>query len=219
MSAAITVSQRSHPMLEQEMVALVMSSIPKPPEARSPEEVQAHDEFSRICELIIRATVRRVYQTPNGEADRDDLAQEVWALLMCALPEWQFDPTAGTLHGWVASVALHEAWKRARGYAKHHANTLPLETVEELLCADIGGLCEIERTERQEEASDALCELERRMSPLNNQIFRMHCCDGKSVPQIANEIGRSVDCVRMRFRRAKSVLAEILLQHGPGRPH
>jgi len=201
------------------MVALVKSSLPKPPEARSPEETLAHEEFYRICEPIIRAGIRRVYQTPNGEADSDDLAQDVWAALMCALPEWKFDAAAGTLHGWVSSIASHEAWKRARGYAKHHERTLELETVEELLPADIGGLSEIERMERQEEARVVLCKLEERLPPLSDRIFKMRCCDGKSVRQIAAELGRSVYCVKKRLRRARSVLGEILRQSGLRRTH
>ena len=107
---------RNH-MLEQELVTLAKSSLAKPAGARSPAEELSIDELCLLCEPIIRARIWRVH---DARKDVDDLVQDVWLLVFRRLPKWEFDPALGTFHGWVASIASHEAWKHAHRRSRQH---------------------------------------------------------------------------------------------------
>jgi DNA-directed RNA polymerase specialized sigma24 family protein len=74
------------------------------------------------------------------------------------------------------------------------------------------GLSEMERTEAQVEALTVIGELETRLSPLSDQIFRMRFFEAMSVPQIAVALGRSKDSVYMTLRRSRHLLTTILRQ-------
>jgi RNA polymerase sigma factor (sigma-70 family) len=146
----------------------------------------------------------------------DDLAQDVWALLMRELPKWEFDPTLGALDAWIASIASHEAWKRARRRSTYTEQLLDPEFMGTILYPVNRGVSELERQELEEEARAVLAELAARLSPLSNRIFLMGCFDSKSVPQIAAQEGLSLDCVKMRLRRARHLLDEVLRRRGSG---
>ena len=51
---------------------------------------------------------------PGTAALAEDIGQDVWLILLRRLPGFAFDPARGTLRGWVASIASHEAWRRVR---------------------------------------------------------------------------------------------------------
>ena len=76
----------------------------------------------------------------------------------------------------------------------------------------------LEREEWQEAARSVLADLEAKLSPLSARIFRMRYFDGKSIPEIAADVGHSVDCVKMRLRRARHLLEQDLRHRESGRP-
>jgi len=75
-----------------------------------PAAVLAWDEFYRTFNPLIRVLVRKY---AHRLADVDDLMQEVWIALADELPDFQQDPSRGTLQGWVVTLACHVAAKEA----------------------------------------------------------------------------------------------------------
>ena len=202
-------------MLEQDLVARVKFSLSEPPGARSLEETLAAEELCRVCEPVIRARIWRVLDARN---EIDDLVQDVWVLVIRRLPTWELDPTLGAFQAWVGAIASREAWRRARNRSKHLEQPLDLELVGEILVPELDSLSELEREEWQEAARSVLADLEAKLSPLSARIFRMRYFDGKSIPEIAADVGHSVDCVKMRLRRARHLLEQDLRHRESGRP-
>ena len=202
-------------MLQQELVALVKSSLAKPIGARSREETRACEELFRVCDPVIRAKVRRVHQAPNNETD--DLVQDVWVLVMGKLPKWDFDPARGTFDGWVAAIAAHEAWRRARRRSKRRIVSLNSNLGSDLLDAEPGPDAEFERMQDHElfgtrvgEFAASLCECEQR-------IVMLHWVEACSPPKIATDLGVSEGTVRWVIRRTKPKLLDCLRRGGLGR--
>jgi RNA polymerase sigma factor (sigma-70 family) len=204
-------------MFEEDIVGLVKASRVKRVGAQSVEEALACEELFRMYDPIIQARIRRIlHDRINGA---DDVAQDVWVLVIKKIGTWVCDPALGSLHGWIASIASHEAWKHARRRAVTQEQAVDFSLLAELLASRTDELSDVERGEQQEEACVVLAELEARLPALTGRIFRLRFFDAKSIPQIAAELGRSNDCVEMRLRHARNLLEEILRRRASGKTH
>jgi len=173
----------------------------------------AWEDFFLIHDPLIRGAIRKCH---GRWEEVDDLDQEVWIILIRRLPKLAFDPARGTLREWVLAIARkHAAWSAAR-HSRRRDETLTAERIAALLDPDSDPVAECERKELQEQVRAILAKLGLRLSELSRQIIAMRLIEGQSVAAIAAALDVSVDCVKMRLRRARAELRDLLRERGLG---
>ena len=115
---------------------------PQSGELPTHEESTAWMDFYQIHDPVIRAIVK--HRTVSA-SDRDDLAQEIWALLIRRLPGLILDPDRGTLRAWIAAVARHHAGRHARRQSRRRHEVLTLELASFVLDPAASPVAEMKR--------------------------------------------------------------------------
>jgi RNA polymerase sigma factor (sigma-70 family) len=200
-------------MLAVQLVALVKSLLSKPDGARSLEEERAGEEFYRVCEPVIRDRIRCVRRAQKSESV-DDITQAVWIRLMRRLPNWEFDPALGTLEGWVAAIATHEAWRRARRRSRRPFVSLDSEARDELFDASPGPDTLFERMQEHELFGALVAEFAASQRELDKLIIVLHWVEACSLSKIAADRDMSEDRVSWVIRRVKTKLLDYLRRRG-----
>jgi RNA polymerase sigma-70 factor (ECF subfamily) len=125
----------------------------------------------------------------RGDADADDIAQEVMVAIVRGLPSYRGE---GSLHGWADRVAVREAFARLRQARRARAR---IDAGADLaVVPDPGG------------KPDAYAERRRVVGLLDElpdeqrHAVVLHHVLGLSVPEIAAEVGAPVETVRSRLR-------------------
>jgi len=200
-------------MSDLEQVELIQSVLAARSAGSNPKEGVVWVSFVHDLDPTIRLVIAKC---PGCGNDVEDLAQEVWAALMRRLPKFHYDPARGTLRAWVAAVTHHIAGRHARRLSRHHDETLTAELAAVLLDPGAGPETESERKQQREQEQVVLADLRARIPEPSYRMFVMHCMEDWTVPQIAAEFGVSQDCAKMRLRRARRVLEDLLRRGGLG---
>jgi RNA polymerase sigma-70 factor (ECF subfamily) len=125
----------------------------------------------------------------RGDADAEDIAQEVMVAIVRGLPSYRGD---GTLHGWAERVAVREAFARLRQARRARA-----------AIADGADLTVVAHPDGP---PDAYAERRRAVGLLDHlpdeqrHAVVLHHVLGLSVPEIAAEVGAPIETVRSRLR-------------------
>jgi DNA-directed RNA polymerase specialized sigma24 family protein len=98
-------------MTDSMMLNLIQSFLAAPPGTASPEERQAWEDFYHVHDPMIRAAIRARHEGWNVV---DDLAQNVWCIMIERLPDLRVDPARDSLKAWVTQVARRVACGHAR---------------------------------------------------------------------------------------------------------
>lgn len=141
-----------------------------------------------ITELLprIRNLMRYLLR---GDAEADDIAQEVMVTIVRGLPSFRGD---GTLHGWAERVAVREAFARLRKARKARA--------------EIDAGADLSVVAHPDGPPDAYAERRRAVALLDQlpddqrHALVLHHVLGLSVPEIAAEVGAPIETVRSRLR-------------------
>jgi RNA polymerase sigma-70 factor (ECF subfamily) len=197
---------------------LIQGFLAAPPRLATPEQVRAwEDFFSRIDPLILR-TIRRA----DRRWDRvDDLHQETWIVLIRRLPKLRLDSAAGSLTRWALGVARRLAGWQARRQSGRQDVPVSADLLASLLDGEEGPNAACQRRDVQDRVRAVLGSAGQRMSELDRRIVVMRLIEEMTLPEIAAALGVSVDCVKMRLRRARRALEHLLRSHGfgPARSH
>jgi len=170
------------------------------------DEIACHD-FCKVQHSRILAIIRR---SPLCRECAEDIAQDAWCDVLRNLPTFQLDPARGTLAAWIASIAIHAAYKEVCRRTKPREEPLASET--SALLRDTGAQPAV--TVGRKEGEDRLRALVEKLRPslpdLHGQIAYRRWLDGMSYAQIAAQLGVSKQCVRGVVRRLAPKLLVLL---------
>jgi RNA polymerase sigma-70 factor, ECF subfamily len=180
---------------------LVQSFLTAPARGACPttDEMAAWMLFHRAHTVLIRAVLK---QCGLRHGDVDDLAQHVWIVLLRRLPTWEYDPTAGTVSGYIGKIAGREAGRHVRRRSKRAAGVFTAELESMLLDPGPGPLSEFELKEPQDRARTILAAVRASLSDEDHRMLVMRYIDGQSVGEVAAAFSVSERCARKKLQRA-----------------
>ena len=141
-----------------------------------------------MCAPVSRGAIARV---PGTAALAEDIGQDVWLILLRLLPGFAFDPARGTLRGWVASIASHEAWRRVRKRSKRAEVPLNDEAADGLLDHDPAPDAEFERMQEHEFFESLVEQFACGLPERERSIVVMHWVEGRTFSEIAGATGHA----------------------------
>jgi RNA polymerase sigma-70 factor (ECF subfamily) len=168
---------------------------------REPHDAEAWERFVRLYSPLLVYWAKRFRL---GDDDAADFVQEIFALLLEALPNFRYDP-ARRFRGWLWTVACNKHRERLRRKAP-----LPLQDEEDLpapsSCDDPD-----EQEYRQYVSRRALELMQRQFQPNTWKACWETVVNGRSTAEVAAELGmtaRAVYVARCRvLRRLRQELA------------
>ncbi|MCB9573458.1 MAG: RNA polymerase sigma factor [Kofleriaceae bacterium] len=162
----------------------------------------------RALEAVVTECLPRVRNLARylvrGDADADDVAQEVMVAIVRKLPTWRGD---GALQSWVDRIAVREAFLALR--RSRRARDRVDAGADLTVVPDPGG------------APDAYAERRRAVAALDQlsddqrHAVVLHHVLGMSVPEAAAEIGAPLETVRSRLRQGIARLRAIHREDAP----
>jgi len=181
---------------ELDLIKLFLAARSRSPTA---EQVKAWENFFVIHEPLIRKVIKHC---ADCHEDLEDLAQEVWRILVLKLPKLNYDPDRGPLRAWVIVVARRAARREARRLSRTRVDALTPELAEVLLDPGMDPITRCEQEQERQWVRSILETLGAKLSESSRRITVLHWIDGQSVTEIAASLGLSEDRVRMRLHRA-----------------
>lgn len=164
------------------------------------------DETFRRIVHEYKAPLRRLTQSyASGQADREDIYQEILIAIWTALPRFRGDSSERT---WVYRIAHNIAISASvrRNRQKHNQASYAFD-----LDLQPDGSFDPEAASLEAERRRLLAEAVRRISGLDKQIVLLYLED-LSNREIAEVVGMSEGAVATRLSRARITLAEIIRQ-------
>jgi RNA polymerase sigma-70 factor (ECF subfamily) len=175
---------------------------------RRPDDAEAWNRFVRLYTPLLYSWSRRLGLQP---ADAADLMQEVFAVLVQKLPEFQYNPQQ-RFRGWLWTVLVnkHRAQRRRR--------TLAVGPLGDSALPEPAGPDPIEvMTEAEHRhylVQRALRLLQGEFQPVTWAAYRGHIVDGRPAAEVAAALGISVNAVYIAksrvLRRLRAELAGFL---------
>jgi RNA polymerase sigma-70 factor (ECF subfamily) len=152
-----------------------------------------------------------------GEAEADDLTQEVFVRVTRALPEFRGEAGIST---WILRIArgvgLDHLRSRRHGEAKRTVSLTPAEPEADNDAASVPEPQEDAEAPRRlvhAEMSACVREYVERLAPEHRAVIELKDLEGLSNPEIAARLGVSVDNAKIRLHRARQALRREL-EHG-----
>jgi RNA polymerase sigma-70 factor (ECF subfamily) len=172
-----------------------------------PDEVS----WRRLFELYTPLVRHWLKLRGLGPTDRDDLVQEVCAVIARELPRFDHVGRTGAFRLWIRTIVLN----RLRGYWRSKRSQLDPETersLDELADPD-SHLSRLWDREHDEYVARKLLDIIRpEFAPSTWEAFRRQVLDGVPAAEAAGELGTSVNAVLI----AKSRVLRRLRQEGRG---
>jgi RNA polymerase sigma-70 factor (ECF subfamily) len=143
----------------------------------------------------------------NGlsETDAADLVQEVFLILVRALPTFEYQP-GGSFRGWLRTIMINRwrTWQRRR--QPHSIGADQLDAFPDSAEPKLPG----EAEERRQLVVRALLVLERELEPVTWQAFRRYVMLDRRPAEVAVELGVSVNVVYLARSRVLQRLRGML---------
>ena len=174
-----------------------------PPETEDSREAVFQRWLNQHTGLVFK--VARAFAP--GEADRDDLVQEILLQLWRSLPRFEGKASEST---WIYRVALNTALAWHRGENKRRAAQTPLLAIEEV--PEPNDLAAREREELLVRLYTAI----RRLAKLDAALVLLYL-DDLSYREMAEVLGISETNVGVKLNRARKALGELLKEVPHGR--
>jgi len=157
-----------------------------------------------------RARVRRALVRIVGEAEADDLTQDVFVRVARALPEFRGESKIAT---WILRIArgigLDHLRSRRHGEAKRTVSFTPADSETDTAAASVPEPHEDAEAPRRlvrAEMSACVREYVARLAPEHRAVIELKDLEGLSNPEIAARLGVSVDNAKIRLHRARQAL-------------
>lgn len=162
-------------------------------QVRRPDDQQAWQRFVDLYTPLLFSWARRV---GLREPDAADLVQDVFALLVRKLPEFQYDRNKG-FRAWLRTVALNR-WREMR---RRVAPLRPVGGAVEELPDPASDEAFWEVDYRREVAGRAIQVMRRDFDAATWQAFWACVVEGRSAPDVGRSLGLSAGTVRAaKFR-------------------
>jgi RNA polymerase sigma factor (sigma-70 family) len=165
------------------------------------------DFYARYGELIRAFCRRKGLQA----ADVDDVTQDVLMSLTRAMPGFHYDPKKGSFRGYLRTIVTHAIYRRfcqKRGEAR-----LPeIEETTRIAQSDIEGEQHWEAEWRQYHLRRALATVSGEFGESDLRAFELYALSGRAAPEVAEEIGMSVDSVYQAKSRVLKRLSAVIEQ-------
>jgi RNA polymerase sigma-70 factor (ECF subfamily) len=168
---------------------------------REPHDAEAWERFVRLYSPLLVYWAKKFRL---GDEDAADFVQDIFALLLEALPRFQYDP-ARRFRGWLWTVACNKYRERLR-----HKAPCPLQDGEDLVARPSSEDPD-EQEYRQYISRRALELMQRQFQPNTWKACWETVVNGRDVAEVAGELGmtaRAVYVARCRvLRRLRQELA------------
>ena len=163
-------------------------------------------------ELIIRENERGlnafVRACVHDAGDAEDIVQQVFIAAWDSIDRYDSTQAFGP---WLRGVARHkiaEHFRRA-GTRRRHVRILPPEAVTAI--SDEFDRLFIGRAEAMPDCLSALRECLTTLSPRDGEIVHHAYQGGRTCPQIAAQLGETVEAIKKRLQRARAQLRDCIL--------
>ena len=171
---------------------------------RQPHDQEAWGRFVRLYTPLLMEWARRL---GLQEADASDLLQEVFGVLITALPQFRYNPDQ-SFRAWL-SVVLRNKWlNQGRGRKPVQAETTDLNQVT--FRESDGGLPFDELEYRSCLRQRALEICQREFQPVTWQAFWRTVIEGDTPSEVATELGITANAVYLARGRVLKRLREDL---------
>ena len=163
------------------------------------------EAFDQLYERYVGRVYRFVENRLNNRADVEETTQEVFVNVFASLSSFRAE---APFAAWVLGVARHTIAGR---FKKKQHPTVPLETDEhgELDSGAEGGVQEttpLDFYELRERISQLAKAAEHELSPEQQQLFRLHHLEHRSISEVAAILDKSEDAVKSNLYRVRKVL-------------
>ena len=122
-------------MPDPELLALVRSFLRTRSAGATFAECLAWEEFFVTYDVVVGLTIRKLHKAIDII---DDVAQDVWIILIRKLLKLVFDPVIGSIGAWVTKIAQRLATKRARRLSRQQPGPLSAERASTLVDPERG---------------------------------------------------------------------------------
>ena len=200
-------------MSDEDYTTRITAFLTAPAGMASAEERLAWEDFFQTHHPLILAAIRKRH---TQWQDVDDLAQNVWIIVIGRLQAGTFDPARGTLSEWVAGIAGRVAACEAHRRTRRRKGRSAEDLAALLLDASAGPETELARSERRAQLQATVEKLATSLPALARRIVLMRFIGDLSVAAIAAELGLTVDWVGAIVRRARLKLTDLLRRAGLG---
>jgi RNA polymerase sigma factor (sigma-70 family) len=198
-------------MSDQELLAMVKSFLANRSAAASAGESLAWEEFFVTYDVVVRATIRKLHKALDII---DDVAQDVWIILIRKLPKLKFDPVLGSIAAWVAKIAQRLATKRARRHSRQQHGSLSAERGNSLVDPEPGPDMEFEWMQEHELFGSLVLVFAGTLPEREGRIVVLRFVESQAVVEIARKLGVSEDCVWSVLHRIIPKLRDFLRRRG-----
>jgi RNA polymerase sigma-70 factor (ECF subfamily) len=170
-----------------------------------------HDEEFRALYDAHASRIRRYAARLVGEAEAEDVTQEVFARAHRAIATHRGDSRLST---WLFRIATNAAVDRLRSAARREApgaRTEQADAAEEEILAG-GAACEAEADSRviRKEMSGCVLGLVDRLAPPHRAVILLGELRDLSDREIADALGITLEAAKMRLHRARRELRKLL---------
>ena len=166
--------------------------------------------MARVCsgetglfELLMRRHNQRVYRIGRAvlrdDIEAEELTQEAWVRAFTHLSQFE---TRSRFSTWLARIAIHEAWARARGSRRLRSleaqnPDIALRTIQEL---------DPEREAERRQLHKALESAIDSLPAVYRTVFVLREIEGMSTEQTAESLELTKGAVKVRLHRARALL-------------
>lgn len=177
--------------------------------ARLAPSLQTVEGWERFYSFYHPRLTRMAMRCGIRDSEADDLLQEVWIEVSRKLADFAYDPARGRLHGWLSVLVQRKvrAAHRRRRPDKRPANcglaSVPCR--RQLVAAEL-----VEKEELRTQVRLAIDQLRKRLSASTWRVLHLKSIEGRSVSEVAEELGLSCEQVWARHHRAKRALRQAL---------
>jgi RNA polymerase sigma-70 factor (ECF subfamily) len=174
----------------------------------SAELCDGWEQFYCSCNLVIRKFTRKI--APR-QIDVDDCAQEVWADLLKALPDFRLDRSRGKFTSWLYTVVRSKATNQLRRQARDRCDGMVEATRAIASVADDPAFL-LERQSQRQAVREALAELKSSTSARSFQVLHLRQMEGRRVSEVAKLLDMTAGQVWVTEHRMKRKLRTLLDQ-------
>ncbi len=163
-------------------------------------------------ELIIRENERGLHAfvraCVHDVGDAEDIVQQVFIAAWDSIDRYDSTQAFGP---WLRGVARHKIAEHFRrtGTRRRHVRVLPPEAVAAI--SDEFDRLLVGRAEALPDCLTALRECLAALSPCDGEIVRHAYHGGQTCPQIAAQLGETVEAIKKRLQRARAQLRDCIL--------
>jgi RNA polymerase sigma-70 factor (ECF subfamily) len=161
--------------------------------------------FDQLYERYIGRVYRFVENRLNNRADVEETTQEVFVNVFASLATFRAE---APFAAWVLGVARHTISGR---FKKKQHPTVPLEADEHgefdaLAEAGVNGTTPFDIYELRERIRQLTNIAERELTPEQQQLFRLHHLEHRSISEVAAILHKSEDAVKSNLYRVRKLL-------------